>query len=264
MPSQGIFFDAGVASSCIPRAFFVTHSHLDHSSALPRIVVDVKKPSIAYVPQEAAHLLRHHLESSMQLNLCSSEAQVSLCDVSGVVAGQEIALRAPGLDWKVRVVECVHRVPSVGYCVSERRSKLLPKYQGLSGSEIGALRRSGVEISESVWFKSFAFMGDTTTSLFEKHPEVFEYSTLFVECTLFGEGLEGKAQKTTHVHWSLLKPFVLSHPHCHFMLIHFSLRWSEPQLREFFAAESRESNIDRKSTRLNSSHRNTSRMPSSA
>ena len=86
-------------------------------------------------------------------------------------------------------------------------------------------------------------MGDTTTKVFENHPEVFEFPTIFVECTFFGEGMESKAEKTTHVHWDKLKPFVKANPQCLFMLIHFSIRWNEYQIDEYFTEELKKEGI---------------------
>ena len=157
--------------------------------------------------------------------------------------GGKLELNMKGLHWIVDIVECCHRVPSVGYCISEVRSKLKEEYKKLTGKEIGALRKQGVDVVFKTNFKQFVFMGDTTTKVFELHPEVFEFPVIFIECTLFGDGLEEKAEKTTHVHWNLLKPYVKQHPECLFMLIHFSLRWNESQIEEYFTQESIKENI---------------------
>lgn len=142
-----------------------------------------------------------------------------------------------GLHWTIDVVECVHRVPSVGYCIKEIRSKLKEEYKGLKGKEIASLKKEGKQIIDEVEYKQFVFMGDTTVKVFELHPEVFTYSTIFVECSFIQDETEKKAISTTHIHWNFLKPFVKENPQCLFVLIHFSLRWSEKQLEEYFREE---------------------------
>jgi len=166
------------------------------------------------------------------------------CVVQGVRAGDELAIDIPSLHWTVRVVQCDHRVPSVGYAIEEKRSKLKEEYHGLSGKEIAALKKSGVEITHLETTKQFVFMGDTTVRVFEDHPEVLEYPLIFIECTLFGDSkLEQNARNTTHVHWNFLKPIVKANPQCLFMLIHFSLRWNEHQIEEYFDEQVKEEGI---------------------
>ena len=128
--------------------------------------------------------------------------------------------------------------------IEEKRSKLKEEYHGLSGKEIAALKKSGVEITHLETAKQFVFMGDTTVRVFEDHPEVLEYPLIFIECTLFGDSkLEQNARNTTHVHWNFLKPIVKANPHCLFMLIHFSLRWNEHQIEEYFDEQVKEEGI---------------------
>jgi ribonuclease Z len=151
------------------------------------------------------------------------------------------------MQWKIQVIRCPHRVPSVGYCVSDVRKTLKPEYKGLSQKEIGQLKKSGVEIVETTEFRLFAFMGDTTPELFELHPEVFGFPTIFVECTFWDhredDHLEAQAAKTTHIHWNKLKPVIQAHPECLFMLIHFTLRYDETQIAEFFKRESEQNQL---------------------
>ena len=157
--------------------------------------------------------------------------------------GDKLHLTMKGIEWYVDIIECVHRVPSVGFAITEMISKLKGEYKHLEGKEIGALKRQGTEVVVKTPFKQFVFMGDTTTKVFELHPEVFEYSTIFVECTLFGDGLEATALKRTHIHWNLLKPYVKQNPQCFFMLIHFSVRWCDSQILDFFTDDLKKEGI---------------------
>ena len=150
----------------------------------------------------------------------------------------KIIVNGKGIHWEVDIIRCPHRVPSVGYCVSEIRQKLKEEYAQLKGKEIGELKKKGVEITKEEKFKQFIYMGDTTHEVFNLNPEVFEYKTIFIECTFFLEGLRENALKKTHVHWDFIKPFVKNNPQTLFMLIHFTLSVSEGQIVDFFKKES--------------------------
>ena len=55
-------------------------------------------------------------------------------------AGEERELRG---DLRVRAVQTFHPVPSLGYVVVRRVSKLRPEFHDLPGPEIAARRRAG-------------------------------------------------------------------------------------------------------------------------
>ena len=57
-----------------------------------------------------------------------------------------------------------------------------PEYQGLPGKDIGALKKSGVEVSDLVNHPLFAFMGDTSIEVFSDE-SVFQFPVIIVECT---------------------------------------------------------------------------------
>eukprot|EP00005_Dracoamoeba_jomungandri_P008633 CAMPEP_0174269022 /NCGR_PEP_ID=MMETSP0439-20130205/39551_1 /TAXON_ID=0 /ORGANISM="Stereomyxa ramosa, Strain Chinc5" /LENGTH=148 /DNA_ID=CAMNT_0015357553 /DNA_START=384 /DNA_END=826 /DNA_ORIENTATION=+ len=142
----------------------------------------------------------------------------------GVRGGDEFEMILGGKNKVlVKVVECFHAVPSVGFILSTTTQKLKQEYLGLPGREIGALRKKGVEITKTVEQTHFAFLGDTTVEIFDKYPTlVTDVPTIMVECTLLDPGDEDKATSRGHIHWSQLRGIVLSNPETKFVLIHFS------------------------------------------
>jgi len=123
------------------------------------------------------------------------------------------------------VVSCVHGVPTVGYGFVDKRKKLKAEYQALPSSEVGKLRKSGVEVQEEVNVLQFCFLGDTTTEVFKLHPELLTYPIVIIECSFLLPEHENQAASSNHVHWTLLAPIVKAHPKTTFVLIHFSLRY---------------------------------------
>eukprot|EP00797_Seminavis_robusta_P029852 Sro609_g174980.2 (220) ;mRNA; f:17041-17700 len=153
----------------------------------------------------------------------------------GVTPHQEITIHQGGKDFYVKVVECVHRVDCLGYSIWERQHKLKEEYRGLPGKEIGALRKSGVEITSVVERPLLCYMGDTTAGVFSKHPEILlQMPALVVECSFLDEDSLENAKRTKHMHWSELQPLVQGNPNTLFVLTHFSLKYSVLFLRNFF------------------------------
>lgn len=131
----------------------------------------------------------------------------------------------------VEIIKCYHRIPTISYGFGLKKKKLNPKYIGLKGKEIVELKK-GVDISIEVVKKIFCFICDTSIKVFDENPFIFNYSTIFIECTFIKEGEEELATKKNHIHWNQLKPYVLSHPDITFMLFHFSLKYKDEEIKE--------------------------------
>lgn len=238
MTDVGICFDAGMSCWAVPRCILISHSHTDHSFALPMMVTAQPKKAKVFAPPEAVPFLSRHVLVTAQLNACSTELQeVDSCDFQAVDVGETVNLSAKGRRLTATAVKCPHRVPSIGYCINEKKDKLLEQFKDLTGPEIGAKRKAGEVITEEISEKKMAFMGDTTIELFDLHPELLQYPLIFIECTFWTEGLQESAHKRGHIHWDSLKPFVLGNPDTIFVLIHFTLRFSERDIEEFFTKE---------------------------
>ncbi|MDX6764933.1 hypothetical protein SIN09_37540, partial [Streptomyces sp. F8] len=168
------------------------------------------------------------------------------CRLHGVRGGDEFTFGRRG--HRVRVVECVHKVPCVGYAFSEPRKTLRPEYEELRralaeqgrGAEFGRIlaqrRKEGVEVEREVLRPLFAFLGDTHVSVFEDNPWLLEYPVVITECTFLDDAELARADRVGHTVWSRLKPVVEAHPETLFVLTHFSLRHSDRDVLDFFRA----------------------------
>jgi ribonuclease Z len=136
--------------------------------------------------------------------------------------------------YRVTVVKCIHQVPCVGYCFDQKLSKLKDEYKGTSGRDLGELRKKGIQVSEEIFKPLFVYLGDTHYTVFEQNPELFNYPVIIVECTFIDSETLDRANREGHIHWSQLEPIVLAHPNITFVLIHFSCRYNEQQVHEFF------------------------------
>jgi len=128
---------------------------------------------------------------------------------------------------------------------SKKKKKLKPEYTGLEGRKLGQLRKEGIAIDQMYEAPMFAFLGDTTTQLYVEHAQlekegkenIFRYPLIITECTFLDRDETERAERTKHTLWPELKPFVEGHPQVIFVLIHFSHRYSEGEIRNFFVKE---------------------------
>eukprot|EP01121_Diplochlamys_sp_Union-15-3_P015123 TRINITY_DN4938_c0_g1_i1.p1 TRINITY_DN4938_c0_g1~~TRINITY_DN4938_c0_g1_i1.p1 ORF type:complete len:317 (+),score=48.22 TRINITY_DN4938_c0_g1_i1:74-952(+) len=227
----------GVSKQYNATSFFISHSHMDHCiympSVQPAFIPKGVKPNDVYVPKEIAKYVVNYLHSAQELNNSidietKDEKQYNLCLVE-----PNMSINF-GKNYTVSVYKCTHGVPSVGYGFKELRQKLKQEFQGKSGKEIKELKAKGVDISETIAIPKFVFLGDTTIQVFEDHPELLEYPVIIVECTFLEEKDIEHAHDSYHIHWKDLEPYIQKHANITFVLIHFSLRYKDSWINQFF------------------------------
>jgi ribonuclease Z len=246
VPELNLYLDAGVHSNYSADHIFITHGHGDHIQQLNGIIKSQneernKGTAIQiYCPQKSADLLYGFVESYFRLNACNQYMKVhKIINVNGLECKMgepkpNFVLTIKKRNYLVDVVKCTHTVPTLGYGFSEIRKRLKDEYKGLDKSDIIALKKTGTEITHEVPVPLFCFLGDTTHAVFDNYPEVLGYPNLIVECTFLEDEEIDEARKRKHMHWQNLRPVIESHPDVFFILIHFSLRYKDREIEEFF------------------------------
>ncbi|KXX78956.1 Ribonuclease Z, chloroplastic [Madurella mycetomatis] len=156
--------------------------------------------------------------------------------------GDAVALRRlpASQGWTATAFQCDHTVPCLGYLFSAVTYKLRPEYRSLSGPELRALREEqGVQITGPVETPVFAFLGDTTAATLAAAPhwlarEDAPVRVVITECSFLKEEHRAQADKTKHTIWTDLEKVVRRWPRTVFVLMHFSLRYSDEEVRRFF------------------------------
>eukprot|EP01090_Pellita_catalonica_P005720 TRINITY_DN1595_c0_g1_i1.p1 TRINITY_DN1595_c0_g1~~TRINITY_DN1595_c0_g1_i1.p1 ORF type:complete len:240 (+),score=45.05 TRINITY_DN1595_c0_g1_i1:231-950(+) len=196
---------------------------------------------LVLAPSQMIEPLRLNCRASQALNDCRPLTEEDVIRFQGVKPNEEVTLT---LKKKtkiiVKVIECFHTVPSVGYLIQTEKRKLKSEYRGKLGKEIAALKKSGVDIMQTLLETHFAFLGDTTTEILtNSHTSelLLTAPVIFIECTLIETGDEKKAADRGHVAWGTLKPFVIANPKNKFVLIHFSRKYTDEKLITFFRKE---------------------------
>jgi len=235
VPALKSMLDAGSCKrNCQPDFCFLTHTHDDHVKGLPYICTKEGGVTI-YCPEEAVPFLENYVRSQMCLNFCTNlDPSTFQWKLVGVRGGDQFYFGKN--NHRVTVVECIHGIPCVGFCFDEKRKRLKEEYKGLTGTQLGVLRKEGKQLQED-WYKPlFVYLGDTHIDVFKKNNMLTTYPIIIVECTFLYDDPEvvARANANGHIHWNDLKNVILENPQVTFVLIHFSLRYSEKNIFEFF------------------------------
>jgi ribonuclease Z len=194
-----------------------------------------RKPPTITVPEHATGLVEQFLDAAQRLTssvvLPDDHEWTRSYDLVGVRPGDRLPLRR-GL-----VVDVIACDPCVGYIFSKVTDKLKAEHRGRPGAELAELRRAGVAVTEAVEAPLLAFLGDTTPRVYETHPELLDCAVVVGECTFLDPEHRAGAWKRKHTHWDDLKPIIAANPQTHFVVTHFSLRYTTDRIRSFFDGE---------------------------
>lgn len=222
VPELGLLFDAGASprSNCAIDTILLSHGHVDHIGALPallgiRALHGRAKPPRVVMPIEIVDDLTAALATLSKL-----QRWPLAIEAIGMAPGDEIALRG---DLRVRAVRTFHPVPSLGYIVVRRVSKLKPALLGLPGAEIAMRRRVGEAVTDDDDRLELAYATDTLVSALDHAPELLRCRVLIMECTFLDERktLEG-ARAGCHIHLDELVERAGDFENEHIVLMHFS------------------------------------------
>jgi len=235
IPELRVALDCGVPANHSPEHIFITHCHLDHCGCLPNIIIDMGsiQPEII-TPKAAEEQVRNYIHHTFVMTKNNSKPNIhNKYKLIGSNFGDRIFTNIKKMPYVIDVFKSFHTVPCVSYGFSEIRTKLKPELKGLDQFELEKMKLSGIEITNTIEVPQFCYMGDTDERIFT-NPIIQKYPTIIVECTfLYDEHLKN-AQKDKHMHWSKLKPFIEIYTDITFILIHFSSRYSDDEINDFF------------------------------
>lgn len=156
----------------------------------------------------------------------------------GLRHGDVVPLRRlkPPVQMTATAFSCIHNVPSIGYVFHSTTPKLKPEYRGLPGPTLKQLRQSGTELTAPHEVPVFAFLGDGTAETLAGEPEWLRAGVRVVitECSFLESRHRAVAEKTKHTLWEDLEPVVRKWKRTTFVVTHFSLRYSDDEVRRFF------------------------------
>jgi ribonuclease Z len=230
IPELKLGFDLGGSPWAFmgTQTYFVTHPHLDHLAAIPvyvarRRMMKMDPPTI-YLPEESVDNVRRLLLAWQRLDRGRMN-----CELIGVKPGDEIQLSREHV---VTAFATKHTVPSVGYIVWDRRRKLRPDLQGLSGDEIRDRRHAGEEVTHEVRVPLVCYVGDSAPAGLDSCPAVYDAQVLITEMTFFRpEHRKEKIHKFGHTHIDDIIERADRFKNELIILTHFSTRYQDKQVQ---------------------------------
>ena len=156
-------------------------------------------------------------------------------ETHGIRAGDTVPLRRT-VDFTAEAFHCDHQVPCLGYVFNVNSQKLKHEYVGRKGIELKQLRESGVVITAPQSTPVFAFLGDTTAATLASEPQWLKdgIPVVITECSFLYEDHREQSIMTKHTIWQDLEKVIRKWPKTTFVLTHFSLRYSDEAIRQFF------------------------------
>lgn len=271
-----IMFDCGMESKKKADCILITHRHHDHYGAL---VTNVSYRAPKVKGQDALMGRPVLMPTEMKdISLMVGNAHIWAStgkpldndDSEGIFRGlgmhpfpvhEGMIMDVPGIkEKKIEVLPCHHGdCTCVGYGISIIRKKIKSQYEGLSGKELGILRKTGTvlpggtdipvilakgdDISEEISIPVVAFFGDTTPDALLKHEEWKKYPNLFIECTTCdyqtnpekaNEGI-ATSRERGHTHINELLPIIENFPHHKWFIQHIGLGANIEQVKDTFS-----------------------------
>ena len=232
IPELRLGFDLGAQpwSFMGTENWFVSHTHLDHVAALPvyvarRRMMKMEPPRI-YLPTEAIESVERLLKIVSRLDRGRLP-----CELIGVEPGMEIELSR---ELVVTVSRTRHTIPSLGFVVWERRRKLKPEYQELSGEQIRDLRLGGTDVTHEQRLAKIAYLGDSAPQGLDDCPAMYEAEVLITELTFVAPShKKDKIHKFGHIHLDDLVERRERFKNQLVIAAHFSTRYGAKQIQHF-------------------------------
>jgi ribonuclease Z len=198
VPELGVCFDIGRCPRTALTSGHValSHGHMDHSAGIAyyfsqRHFQGMGVGTIVCHPaiEQAIHNVMHAW--------VDLEAQRTPYNVIGLAPDGEVEIKN---HIALRGFGTLHTVPSLGFIVVEKRTKLRPDLVGLPQSAILEAKNRGESVSVPHEVPLVCYTGDTMWGPHFDRPDVLAASILITECTFLEPGHQSKAAVGQHLH----------------------------------------------------------------
>lgn len=200
------------------------------------------KPPTVFVPP----CLKEDVEKLFDIHRTMSQVELNL-DLVTLDVGETYEMRN---NLVVRPFKTHHVIPSQGYVIYSVRKKLRKQYMHLNGKQIEKLKKSGVEITDTILSPEVAFTGDTMSDFYldPRSADALRAKILITEATFLDEGCSIEhAREHGHTHLFEIIEHAQWVRNKAVLLTHFSPRYNIEDIRLAVSKLQLKVSADRKS-----------------
>jgi ribonuclease Z len=208
---------------------FLSHMHGDHSNGIYYYLshrnLAKMVPGKIYLPEEALK------DTELAINALSSlEFAKRNYELIPLTKNQEIIYDR---DHVIRTFETDHRIPSLGFLIQNKKSKLKPEFQGKSQQEIIEMKKNGISITDTVLEPFITYVGDSTIKPVDEYDFIKQSTILILECTFLIPEHYEQAALRKHIHLQDIIDRADQFKNKYILLSHFSMRYTDDMIREY-------------------------------
>lgn len=196
-PGIGLDVGRGAHRLIGVRELFLSHGHLDHAIGLPYLLSQRSLQGLGatrvHCPGPVVEPLASLVAAAEQLEERSYD-----CRIVPLAPGDRVEI---GREFEIEAFATDHVVPSLGYHLWRRKTRLAKRFRGASEERIVRLKREGIEVTEireELWL---SYCGDTGPGVFASEPRLGEARVLLLECTFLSPTLPERANRYGHLHF---------------------------------------------------------------
>lgn len=198
IPELDVCFDIGRCPRAALTSPYValTHGHMDHSAGIAYYFSQRQFQGMGTGKLVCHPSLEQPIHTLMRAWV-DIEAQKTPYELIALKPDAEIEVKN---NIFLRAFATNHTVPSNGYVLLERRSKLKPELVGLPQEQLIELKKRGEEITQMLEIPLVCYTGDTTWGPHFDRPDVLNAKILITECTFMEPGHRDRAGVGKHLH----------------------------------------------------------------